>query len=142
LKSIEGDQLCVPHWNKSSNSELRGKKFGRIPWIKQLSVKNAGNEWSRLLPLLAVPTCNVSVATTRSEMGWKSAYRPWAANRARTRLNHSALRGPKLGPDGVEQITLYAIATSIGMVGGLFQSGSKFGANESGANFILIFISE
>ena len=47
-----------------------------------------------------------------------------------------------MGPDGVEQITLYAIATSIGMVGGLFQSGPKFGANESGANFSLAFISE
>jgi hypothetical protein len=34
------------------------------------------------------------------------------------------------------------MATSIGAVGGLFQSGSKFGAGASGANFKRILISE
>jgi hypothetical protein len=34
------------------------------------------------------------------------------------------------------------IATSIGDVGGLFQSGSKFGAGASDANFSRILISE
>jgi hypothetical protein len=34
------------------------------------------------------------------------------------------------------------MATSIGAVGGLFQSGSKFGATELGANFNRILISE
>jgi len=34
------------------------------------------------------------------------------------------------------------MATSIGAVGGLFQSGSKFGATEFGANFNRILISE
>jgi hypothetical protein len=34
------------------------------------------------------------------------------------------------------------MATSIGAVGGLFQSGSKFGAAEFGANFKRILISE
>jgi hypothetical protein len=34
------------------------------------------------------------------------------------------------------------MATSIGAVGGLFQSGSKFGATEFGANFKRILISE
>jgi hypothetical protein len=34
------------------------------------------------------------------------------------------------------------MATSIGGVGGLFQSGSKFGASELGENFSRILISE
>jgi hypothetical protein len=34
------------------------------------------------------------------------------------------------------------IATSIGSVGGLFQSGAKFGAGASGANLSRILISE
>jgi hypothetical protein len=43
---------------------------------------------------------------------------------------------------GVRSPSTDRIATSIGAVGGLFQSGPKFGATEFGANFNRILISE
>jgi hypothetical protein len=49
---------------------------------------------------------------------------------------------PRADQLGARSPSTERMATSVGSVGGLFQSGAQFGAGALGANFSLILISE